>query len=135
MSKLVFCCCSLNINIAFLKQLFQISFKLRPIIKLEYQWLFKQTILSVLCFQYKCNLTCLIRLKSPTRALLKPCRLMQHQHLLTFTCMCSLQRHEAHKTDQTDAAHEVLSPCNGDTSYPKGVVHELPKVLVFLTMA
>ena len=59
---------------------------------------------------------------------------MQYQHLLTCTCMWSFQRHEVHKVDQTDAAHQILSPCNGDVLYPKGVVHELRKVLVLLTM-
>ena len=103
--------CTLNVSIVILKQLFQISFKLRPIITLEYRWLFKQTILSVLCLQCKCNLTCFIRLKRST--ILQPCRLLQHHQLLTCTCMCSLQRHEVHKVDQTDAAHQVLSPCNG----------------------
>ena len=39
-SVLIFCCCSLNVNIVFFKQLYHITFKLRPIITLKYLWLF-----------------------------------------------------------------------------------------------
>ena len=67
--------------------------------------------------------------------LLLSCILMQHQHLLICTCICFLQRHcDANKTDQTDAIHEFLSPCNAGVSFPKGVVHKIAKVLVLLTM-
>ena len=43
---------------------------------------------------------------------------MQQQHLLICTCMCSLQRHYgAHKADQIDAAHKVLSHYNEGNEY------------------
>ena len=49
--------------------------------------------------------------------------------------MCFLQRHyEINKADQIDAVHEFLSPCNEGVSFPKGVIHELAKVLLLLTM-
>lgn len=49
--------------------------------------------------------------------------------------MCFFQRHsEVHKTDQTDAAHSVLSQRNEGALVFWVVVYKLAKVLVLLTM-
>ena len=56
--------CSSNVRTVFFKQLCHITFKIRPIIVLEYLWVFKHTTLLMYCFQHKWNLTCFLGPKS-----------------------------------------------------------------------